>query len=333
MGATIKDIARVAKVSHTTVSRALNNSPFIKEDTKEKILRIAKELDYVPNYNAKALVTLKSNNIGVFFSSINDGTSSSFFHEIIKGIDEVIHNEYNLVIRGIDEYEKSNVIDRNNFDGIIVVSQSKDDDKFITETIKKEIPMIIINRIFKGNNLYNILSDDTKGAYEAITYLIEKNKKKIALIEGNTNFESNIYRKRGYLKALEENNVEINNHYIIKGKYTLENGYKAMKELLGLKNRPEAVFCGNDDIAIGAIKAIKESNLNIPKDISVIGFDNSKYCEYITPTLTSVVKDSYKMSKVSAEKLLQIINNETLEDGNEGTILIEPKLILRDSTE
>lgn len=330
MGATIKDIAKVAKVSHTTVSRALNNSPFIKEDTKRKILEIAEELNYVPNYNAKALVTLKSNNIGVFFSSISDGTSSSFFHEIIRGINEVIHKEYNLVIRGIDEYKKSNIIDRNNFDGIIVVSQSKDDDKFIKEIVKKEIPIVIINRIFKKENLCNILSDDTTGAYEAVTYLIKKNIVKIALIEGNSNFESNIYRKKGYLKALKEKNIEINEEYIIKGKYTLENGYKAMSNLLSLEDKPKAVFCGNDDIAIGAIKAIKEHNLSIPKDISIIGFDNSKYCDYITPSLTSVVKDSYKMSKVGAAKLLQIINDEKIKGE---TILIEPRLILRKSTE
>ncbi|MBS2904854.1 LacI family DNA-binding transcriptional regulator, partial [Klebsiella pneumoniae] len=107
---------------------------------------LAKELNYVPNYNAKSLVLLKSYVIGVFFSSISEGTSDTFFHEIVKGVNKVMDKEYNLVIRGIDNYEHSHPIDNKNFDGIIVVSQSKNDDEFIKTIIEKNIPMVVINR-------------------------------------------------------------------------------------------------------------------------------------------------------------------------------------------
>src|SRR5471030_559314 len=225
MSVTIKDIAKIANVSHTTVSRALNNSPYINEETKVKIMALAKELKYVPNYNAKSLVLLKSYVIGVFFSSISEGTSDTFFHEIIKGINKVIDKEYNLVIRGIDDCENSNPIGSKNFDGIIVVSQSKSDDKFIETILEKDIPTVVINRFVENEEIVNIMSNDTKGAYDAVTYFIENNHKKIALIEGNKEFESSLYRKKGYIKALEDNNIIIDEELIISGRYDLKSGY------------------------------------------------------------------------------------------------------------
>ena len=328
MGITIKDIAKIANVSHTTVSRALNNSPYINEETKVKIKALAKELNYVPNYNAKSLVLLKSYVIGIFFSSISEGTSDTFFHEIIKGINKVMDKEYNLVIRGIDNYEYSHPIDHKNFDGIIVVSQSKNDDKFIKNIIDKEIPIVVINRHIQTNGIVNIMSNDTKGSYDAVDYLIKNNHKRIALIEGNKEFESSLYRKKGYLKALEDNNIDLNEEYIISGKYTLQSGYESMKKLIQLQNRPTAVFCLNDDIAVGAMKAILESGLNVPNDISIIGFDDSNFCNYVTPTLTSVRKEASIMSEHGGINLLNIIKNNNV---NKEKVYIESKLVIRGS--
>jgi len=328
MGITIKDIAKIANVSHTTVSRALNNSPYINEETKVKIKALAKELKYVPNYNAKSLVLLKSYVIGVFFTSISEGTSDTFFHEIIKGINKIMDKEYNLVIRGIDKYEYSHPIDKNNFDGIIVVSQSKNDDEFIKNILEKEIPIVVINRHIETAGIVNIMSNDTKGSYDAVEYLIKNNHKKVALIEGNKEFESSLYRKKGYIKALEDNNIPLNKEYIISGKYTLESGYENMKKLIALENRPTAVFCLNDDIAVGAMKAVVESGLNVPNDISIIGFDDSNFCNYVTPPLTSVKKDSLTMSEYGGINLLNIIKNNEV---NKEKLYIESKLVVRNS--
>lgn len=328
MGITIKDIAKIANVSHTTVSRALNNSPYINEETKVKIKALAKELNYVPNYNAKSLVLLKSYVIGVFFSSISEGTSDTFFHEIIKGITKVIDKEYNLVIRGIDNYEYSQQIDKKNFDGIIVVSQSKSDDEFISAIIEKNIPIVVINRPIETEGIVNIMSNDTKGTYDAVDYFIKNNHKKIALIEGNKEYESSLYRKKGYIKALKDNNIELNEEYIISGKYNLKSGYENMKKLINLENRPTAVFCSNDDIAVGAMKAVFELGLNVPSDISIIGFDDSNFCNYVTPPLTSVRKDSLTMSEYGGVNLLNMIKNK---DVIKDKVYIESKLVVRGS--
>ncbi|WP_077859160.1 LacI family DNA-binding transcriptional regulator [Clostridium sp. BL-8] len=328
MSVTIKDIAKIANVSHTTVSRALNNSPYINEDTKIKIKTLAKELNYVPNYNAKSLVLLKSYVIGVFFSSIGNGTSDTFFHEIVKGISKVMDKEYNLVIRGIDDYANSYPIDNKNFDGIIVVSQRKDDDKFIENIIEKGIPTVVINRYIENNQLVNIMSNDTKGSYDAVTYFIENNHQKIALIEGNKEFESSEYRRKGYIKALEDHNIPIKDEYIMSGRYDMKSGYINMTKLLELKDRPTAVFCSNDDIAVGAMKAIDEEGLSVPNDISIIGFDDSNFCNYVTPTLSSVKKDSLTMSEYGGINLLNLISNK---EANKTKVYIESKLIIRNS--
>lgn len=328
MSVTIKDIAKLANVSHTTVSRALNNSPYVKPETKEKIKALAEELNYVPNYNAKSLVLLKSYIIGVFFSSISEGTSDTFFHQVINGVNKVMDTKYNLIIRGIDNYEYSRPIDNKSVDGIIVVSQSEHDDDFIKTIIEKDIPMVVLNRAIEQEGIVNILSNDTKGSYDAVEYLIQNNHRKIAFIQGNSEFESNKYRKKGYMRALEDYNIKIDDDYILGGKYTLENGYDNMKKLIELEDRPTAVFCANDDIAVGAIKAVFESGLSVPDDISIIGFDNSNFCDYVTPTLTSVKKDSLVMSEMGGTYLLDIINKKNVDKNK---IFIESYLVERDS--
>ena len=188
--------------------------------------------------------------------------------------------------------------------------------------------MVVINRDISVDGVINVLSNDTKGSYDAVQYLINNNHKKIGMIQGNLEFESSTYRKKGYIMALEENNINVNNDYILSGKYTLESGYHNMKKLLNLEDKPTAVFCANDDIAVGAMKAIFESGLRVPDDISIIGFDNSNFCNYVTPTLTSVKKDSLTMSEIGGINLLDIINKKLI---NQEKIFIESYLVERNS--
>ncbi len=328
MTVTIKDIAKLANVSHTTVSRALNNSPFINEETKNRIVEIANQLNYVPNYNAKSLVLNKSYNIALFFSSISNGTSPSFFYEIVEGANSVIKESYNLVVRGIDDYNNFAEINKRRFDGIILVSQSESDNLFIYDVIRKEIPLVVINRDIPEDYIVNILSNDEKGAYDAIEYLIKNGHSDIAIVEGKKNFKSTIYRKEGYIRALLDNNIQLKNEYMVQGQYDIESGYSCMKNLLALDKVPTAVFCSNDDMAVGAMKAVIEKGLKVPEDISIIGFDDSVVCDYVTPSLTTVKKHSRELSVKGTDKLLTIIENK---DASEKKIYIETELIVRES--
>lgn len=328
MSITIKDIAKLANVSHTTVSRALNDSPLINEETKEKIKAIAKQMNYVPNYNAKSLVLNKSYNIAVFFSTIGHGTSSSFFHEAIEGVNSVIRENYNLVVRGIDDYKDFLFIDNKRFDGIILISQSENDNAFIYNVINKNIPLVVLNREVEENSIVNIVSAERKGAYDAVMYLIENGHRDIALIEGLRGFKSTADRKDGFINALIEKQVRLRSDYMVEGEYDIKSGYEAMKKLLGLSQIPTAVFCSNDDMAVGAMKAIFDARLKVPEDISIVGFDDSIVCDYVTPALTTVKKPTKEMSIKGALKLLDMIEGHKF---SAEKLYVNTELVIRKS--
>lgn len=328
MGITIKEIAKMAKVSHTTVSRALNNSPFINQETKDRILEIAKRLNYVPNFNAKSLVLQKSHNIGLFFSTISKGTSSSFFHETIIGVNNVIKNKYNLLVQGIDDYSDYTFLDHNRFDGIIIMSQMDSDNAFIYKVVEKSIPLAILNRESNIDSIVNILAAEKAGTYSAVKYLIQKGHKDIAILEGKEGFISSVNRKDGYLEALIENKIEIRQEYMVRGNYDIESGYQGMRALLSLSDVPTAVFCSNDNMAVGAVKAVQESGLKVPEDISIVGFDNSEFCKYVTPALTTVKKPIREMSMEGAGRLMNILEGHEVKGER---IYIPTELVIRES--
>lgn len=328
MSITIKDIAKLANVSHTTVSRALNNSPLINEDTKSKIKAIAEELNYVPNYSAKSLVLDKSYTIGLFFSSIIQGTSPSFFYETIRGINTVIEEKYNLVVRGIDSYKDFSTINNKRFDGIILMSQSDNDNAFIYHVIKQEIPLIILDREVEEKTLINVLSDDEEGTFKAVEHLIKKGHTDIGIIEGKHGFKSAKKRKDGFLKALIKYKLPINSDYMVEGNYDMKSGYEGMNRLISLPKHPTAVFCSNDDMAIGAIKAIFDKGLRIPEDISIVGFDDIDFSAYTAPSLTTVKRPIEEISIVGGKKLIEVINGKEYEGEK---VHIKTELIVRDS--
>lgn len=325
---TIKDIARLANVSHTTVSRALNNSPLIKEPTKRKILEIASQLNYSPNVNAKSLVMQKSHTIGLFLTSISNGTSSSFLADTIKGVNSMITNEYNLFIRGIDDYEDYTNINSQRFDGIILMSQSVSDNSFIYHVLQKEIPLVVLNREVEETSIPNVLSNDTEGARMAVEYLITNGHHDIAIIGGTPSFKSSHMRKEGYLQALMEAGIPIKKEYSISGNYDMESGSQAMEQLLSLTSPPTAVFCSNDDMAIGAMNTVFARGLSVPNDISIVGFDDSGFSQYTTPRLTTVKRPVEEISRVGVERLLSLIGRK--EEEVERTFM-KTELIVRDS--
>lgn len=328
MSVTIKDIAKLANVSHTTVSRALNDSPLITLETKEKIKKIARELNYSPNYSARSLVLDKSYHIGLFFSNIDHGTSSHFFYEVVRGVNHIIKDQYNLVVKAIDDYQDFNRINKKNFDGILIMSQSTKDNPFIYHALDKKIPLVVLNREMQEEGLYNILSDDKRGSYKATEYLVKNGHEKIGIIEGRKGFKSSQERKEGFLQALIDYDIPFKKEYMIEGDYDLESGYTAMQKLLTNQELPTAIFSSNDDMAVGAMKAIQEKNLKIPDDISMIGFDDNIFSSFLTPALTTVKRPIEKISNEGAKGLIQLMNGEKLLNNR---VYINTELIIRNS--
>ncbi|WP_246552442.1 LacI family DNA-binding transcriptional regulator [Vallitalea pronyensis] len=305
---TIKDIAKVAGVAHSTVSRALNDSKSISDETKVRIRDIAMELGYSPNVSARSLVLDRSYNIGLFFTTMDKGTAVSFFYDVVRSVNKVIRDEYNLMVRGIDDYRHFHLISKKNFDGIVIMSQSKSDDAFITTVHERQIPMVVLNREVEMP-VCNILINDRTGVFHATEYLIQNGHRKIGIIEGKEDFRSTQLRKQGYVDAHHHYDLPLYDGFAVRGDYSTESGYEAMMGLLERDVLPTAVFCSNDEMAMGAINAVSRKGLRIPEDISIMGYDDSMFAGYLTPRLTTVKRPVDEMGKKGAAKLLDLIND------------------------
>jgi len=309
---TIKDIAKLAGVSHTTVSRALNNNPLIKKETREQIQKIAKELNYAPNFNAKSLVNQKNYMIGLFFSSISQGTSSSFLVDTIKGIRSILDDSYTLSIEGIEDIQHWEHVNFQRYDGILVMSQSDGDHAFLLHLKKQMIPFVVVNRHIKDSEIINVVADDAKGVTQAIEYAISLGHEKIGYIGGRESFHSANERRNALVVCLKKKGLPINENYFVSGDYSLESGFQAMTKLLQSQRQPSLVFCANDDMAIGAIRAINAYGLRVPEDVSIIGFDDTPLSSYLNPPFTTVQKPLKKISQFGTSLLLQLIEGEPI---------------------
>jgi LacI family transcriptional regulator, purine nucleotide synthesis repressor len=290
MSVTIKDIAKLAGVSHTTVSRSLNDSSLISDKTKKRIKEIATKQGYTPNNNAKCLVLNKSFNIGVFITTLNFGVTPDYFFQVVRTLQKLLKGKYKLVVRGIDDYKEEDyfLINRKTFDGIITITQDSQDDKFIHHIERIKLPHVIINRKFNSTHTDCIYSNEKETVKTAIEYLIENGHSKICFVKGTNNFTSTKDRLSGYVEALRKNSIAFNENYILEGDYNINSGYKAMENILRLTPLPTAIFFGSDNMALGALKCIQENNLSVPENFSIIGFDNTEFSSYLTPSLTTI---------------------------------------------
>lgn len=313
MSATIKDIAKVAGVSHMTVSRALNGSDTVTNETRDRVLKIAAELNYRPNLQARSLVMNRKYSIGVVFSTLSSATAPSFMQACLNGIYQTLAKDYNLVVkdleRGLEHFNLSRV------DGVIFVSQQDSDDKFIDFALAQGTKLVVINRKVNRTSLINVTADEIGGAQLAVNFLIAHGCKKIALINGPAKIQSSLDRKQGYQQSLLAHNMSVIDCLIQDGKFSIQGGYDAMNLLLQRKdNLPDGVFCANDEMAFGALKVIHEVGLNVPNDIAVIGFNDSDICQFTTPALSTVRKPIEEMARFGAEALFALINQEVIDN-------------------
>lgn len=308
MTTTIKDIAKVLGISHSTVSRVLTGSKSVSEKTREDVLKISKELNYIPNINARSLRMDKAYNIGVFFSTINNGTSPFVFQTVINNVYSNIDKKYNVIVKGIDTYQE-NTINPKNYDGILVVSQKVNDDEFIKEILEKRIPIVVINRKV-DYDLVNVYTDESIGTYKGVEELIKNGHKNIAIIEGSKNFDSTKMRRKGYLEAFDDYKIKINKNLIVNGDFSVKSGYLKTKELITRNQNFTAIFAFNDEMATGSIKALLEEGYKVPEDISILGFDGNDVGKFINPSITTIKRPIGEISKVSIDLLLKLINKD-----------------------
>lgn len=329
---TIKDVANKAGVSVATVSRVINNSEFVIDDTRTHVLKIVKELRYTPNNLARSLSRKKNESIGMLLPDL----FSEFFSEVIRGVDQVVkENKYHLFVSSShnnkDDIEAALNMMRGRVDGLIIMSPDLDVD-ILNPLIAKNTPVVILNSKLKNSNhkLINYVSiNNFEGAFNIVEHLIKHNHKDIAIIKGEEeNFEA-IERYNGYINAMKKYNLVVNHKYEFHGNFTEESGYEAGEKYLQLKNKPTAIFATNDSMAIGFMIKIKEAGLDIPKDIAVCGFDDIPISKYFTPKLSTVHVPISEIGLIAANKIFDSLNNET--NGSFINTLIDTNIVLRES--
>lgn len=291
MATTLKDIAREAGVHFSTVSRILRGIDTIQvsNETREKVLAIAKELNYRPNQLARAFRLKKTCSIGLVIPDI----SNSFFAEIAKSIEMASYNTgYNVMVCNTDEnqikeVEFINDLINRGVDGLII-APVQDSDDHIKMLLERHFPFVLIDRHFEHLTTNSVISNNEESAYNATNHLIGQGHKKIGFLSGRRTLYTISKRLSGYKKALSDNSLDIDPSLIAGDGYTIEAGYEATRTLLQLPQPPTALLISGNMISIGAIKALTEKGLFVPRDISLIGFTDSLFTPYLSTPLTTI---------------------------------------------
>lgn len=332
----IKDIAKIAGVGIGTVSRVINNHPDVKDETREKIKKIIKESNYIPNNSARNLKMVNSKTIGVLVR----GVFNPFFSEMIDIIGKDIHaNGYTMLLKHTDysakgEDEVKNLIEFQKeikLQGIIYLGcDIKDIDENTFKDISVPLVLASTNNTYntKVNNFSYIGIKQVKAAFNATKYLIDTGHKNIAIILGlKEDAGLGSERLLGYIRAMKENSLEIKEDNIAYGEYSTKGAYDTTKKLIEKNKDIDAIFCISDIMAIGSAKALVDSGLEIGKDISIIGFDGMEVSEFYNPSITTVLQPRREIAEKSMDVLLNLIKNK----GENKQIVLDTKLIERDS--
>lgn len=327
---TIYDIAKHSGYSIATVSKALNNKN-VSEKARLKIMDAVDELHYTPNSSARTLATNKSWMIGIVFDeNLGFGLAHPFFSQVIEGFKKHVElYNYDLLFvsrhMGLQQETYKHLLHRG-VDGIAVI-QSFGDDELRKSNLS--IPTVYIDR--PTNEPGSVYSDNRTGSRLAVNHLVDNGHTKIAHIMGDQTTYAGIERAAGFRDAMKAKGIDVREDYMVSGGYYSQaGGREAMIRLLALEDRPTAVYAAGDEMAIAAIRVIKESGLRVPEDISVIGFDDIKLAQHIDPPLTTVRQDKELIGQQAAIMLLDKINNKE-EMTNDVKKMVPVSLVKRQS--
>lgn len=291
MSTTLKDVAKKAGVHFSTVSRILrgHESMQVSEETRLRVIAVAKELNYSPNQLARAFRLKKTHSIGLIIPDM----SNCFFSEIAKNIEKKCYDAgYMVMVCNTDEDQEKEIefindLVNRGIDGLII-APVQDCDSHIRALVDIKFPFVLIDRYFDDFETNAVIVNNEEAAYDATSYLIRQGHKTIGFIGGRKNSYTIAKRLEGYKKAVADHSLNLDDSYVSGNGYTIQAGFEATKKLLEMPNRPTAIFISGTKITAGVISAIKESGLVIPDDISLIGFTDTEFAPYLSPPLTTV---------------------------------------------
>ncbi|KAA5806273.1 LacI family DNA-binding transcriptional regulator [Thermoanaerobacterium thermosaccharolyticum] len=329
MNATIKDVAREAKVSIATVSRVLNNSAVVTDETKQRVLDAIKKTGYKPNALARSLKIQKTHTIGLIVPDI----SSPFYPEVVRGIEDIASMySYNIFLCNTDQKEDKEmnyieILSEKQVDGIIYMGD------IIRESVKQQlhdigIPIVLAGTEDAESEFPNVNIDNKKASYDAVKYLLSLGHKKIGMISGPSDDPiGGVQRTNGYKEALSEAKIRFKPSLVVEGNFKARQAYLAMLKLL--ENNVDAVFAASDEMAAAAINAIFDSGFSVPEDIHVIGFDNTYLSYMFRPTITTIQRPAYDIGAVSMRLMTKLLAKEPIDDMH---VILPHQLIVREST-
>lgn len=334
MKATIKDIAKIAKVSATAVSMALNGREGVSVKTRSRILQIAEKMNYRPNQAARSLISRRSSTIGLIIPDIAD----PFYPELAKGIEEKANAlGYNIILsntgRSLDKERRSmdGLLSRG-VDGIIFSTVTVDDPN-IDLLMNERFPFVLVNRVPMQHPAVDkidyVIVDSYSGGYKAIEHLFKLGHDRIAVITGFMKASTAIERTRGARQAISDCGLKLNPRYLVQCNYSRQEAYEAAVRLLGLKNAPTAFFAQDDNMALGVREAVLSLGLKVPEDIAIIGFDDIDICALTGIELSTMSQKKYEMGVMATATLINKIEGDTPSMVNK--IVLDTELIIRKS--
>ncbi|BFJ01461.1 LacI family DNA-binding transcriptional regulator [Priestia megaterium] len=331
---TIKDIARVAGVSVTTVSRALNGYSDVNEKTRQKIAAVARELNYSPNTLARGLVMQKSKTIGLLVSGISrESVKDNFTFEVLCGVNERASTlGYDLILFNTNtmmqrEKTYTQLCRERRVDGAIIQGIKKED-PYLKEVVESDIPCVLVDIPVHSNSVGYVTTDNALGAKKAVEHLASLGHKHIGMINGHEDAFVSQERLNGYREALKECGLSFRSEWVVSGNFEEKKAEKAAQELINRHKEVTAIFCASDLMALGALKACKELGLHVPKEMSIVGYDNIVLASYSSPNLTTVGQEVYQIGYEAADLLIEML------EGKETNMkrYLDTKLIIREST-
>lgn len=324
----MSDVAKLANVSPATVSRVLRQPDLVSKETKQKVMEVIKELNYKPDMSASQLRTRETKIILVIVPDI----TSPFFSKVLRGIEHTaVENGYQVILGDTEndiEREKDyiDLLYRKQADGALLLTARMNKENL--ENLSKKFPIVLACEYLDNLDIPTVSIDNVSSARKATEHLIQLGHTKIAHISGPMNIILSRDRLKGFQQAMTHNHLKINPAFIQEGDYGIDSGYDQMMKLLSLDNHPDAVFVFNDEMALGAIKAIQDHGLIVPDDIAIVGFDNLKIASIFSPLMTTIDQPKYEIGQKATKLLLTLMKGGTVEKKK---FVLKDELIVRES--
>jgi len=328
--ATIKDVARLAGVSTTTVSHVINKTRFVAEATQEKVLEAVKELNYAPSAVARSLKCNTTRTIGMLVTQ----STNLFFSEVIDGVESYCYRQgYTLILcntGGIYEKQRDYIrmLAEKRVDGILVMCSDLTQELSDMLESHSDIPKVIMDWGPAASKADKIIDNSELGGYLATKYLTDRGHKDIACLSGHLNKLACQERIAGFRRAMAESNLEVNDNWILEGNFECDTAVLAADKILAMDKKPTAVFCFNDTMALGLMSRLQQKGIRIPEDMSVIGYDNIELAEYFSPPLTTIHQPKRRVGKNAFEILLERIKDKEHE---RRVFEMHPEIVERDT--